>query len=70
MRILANEKVILLLFIAAVLAVGAEVGSIGILSTFLAELRGFEGTAAKLGLVVLLGGDGRGPADHRVPGLS
>jgi FHS family glucose/mannose:H+ symporter-like MFS transporter len=56
MRILANEKVIALLFVAAVLAVGVETGSIGILSTYLAEVRGFETTAAKLGLVVFLGG--------------
>ena len=60
MRILANEKIILLLFVAAVLAVGVEVGSIGILSTFLAEVRGFGTTAAKLGLVVLLAGTAAG----------
>jgi FHS family glucose/mannose:H+ symporter-like MFS transporter len=56
MRILASEKVLLLLYVAAVLAVGVEVGSVGILSTFLAEVRGFGATAAKLGLVVFLGG--------------
>ncbi len=56
MRILASEKVITLLFIVAVLIVGVEMGSIGILSTFLAEVRGFGATAAKLGLVVFLGG--------------
>lgn len=56
MRILASEKIILLLFVAAVLAVGVEVGSIGIFSTFLADVRGFETTAAKLGLVILLSG--------------
>ncbi len=55
-RILANERIILLLFIAAMLAVGVEMGTIGILSTFLAEVRGYEPTAAKLGLVVLLAG--------------
>ena len=35
---------------------GLRLGTIGILSTFLAEARGFEPTAAKLGLVVLLAG--------------
>ena len=40
MRILANEKGILLLFIVAVLVVGVEAGSMGILPTFLAEVRG------------------------------
>ncbi|MCX6029323.1 MAG: MFS transporter [Chloroflexi bacterium] len=56
LRILASEKIVALLFIVAVLIVGVEMGSIGILSTFLAEVRGFGATAAKLGLVVFLGG--------------
>lgn len=33
---------------------GAEAGSIGILTTYLAEVRGFSSGAAKLGLVVFL----------------
>jgi len=56
MRILAKEQGILLLFIVATLVVGVEVGSVGILSTFLAEVHGFEATAAKLGLVAFLAG--------------
>ena len=56
MRILANEKGILLLFIVAVLVVGVEAGSMGILPTFLAEVRGYGDTAAKLGLVAFLAG--------------
>ncbi len=54
--VLVHEPLLALLFVAAVLAVGVEVGTIGILSTFLAETRGFGPTAAKLGLVVLLAG--------------
>jgi MFS family permease len=56
MRILANQRVILLLFIIAVLVVGVETGMTGILTTYLAETRGFGTTAAKLGLVAFLAG--------------
>ncbi len=56
LRVLTSQPILALLFIAGVMAVGVEVGSIGVLSTFLAETRGFEPTAAKLGLVVLLAG--------------
>ncbi len=56
MNVLAHEPILALLFVAAVLAVGAELGTIGILSTFLAEARGYGPIAAKLGLVVLLAG--------------
>lgn len=54
--VLARERILVLLFVATVLIVGAEVGTIGILSTFLAEVRGLATTAAKLGLVVHLVG--------------
>lgn len=56
LRVLGSQPILALLFLAGVMAVGVEVGSIGVLSTFLAETRGFEPTAAKLGLVVLLAG--------------
>ncbi|NJN93258.1 MAG: MFS transporter [Anaerolineales bacterium] len=44
------------LVIATILAVGVEIGSINILTTFLVELRGFAETASKIGLIVLLVG--------------
>ncbi len=56
MRILAKEQGILLLFVVAVLVVGVEVGSVGILSTFLVEVHGFGANAAKFALVVFLAG--------------
>lgn len=56
LRVLTSQPILALLFVAAVMAVGVEVGSIGVLSTFLAETRGFDAAAAKLGLVVLLAG--------------
>jgi fucose permease len=60
LRVLASQRILALLFVAAILAVGVEAGAIGVLSTFLAEVRGFEPAAAKLGLVVLLAGMGAG----------
>jgi predicted MFS family arabinose efflux permease len=56
LRTLGRQRILALLFVAAILAVGVEAGSISMLSTFLVEVRGFEPTAAKLGLVVLLAG--------------
>ena len=56
MRILADQKGILLLFIVAVLVVGVRAGSMGILPTFLAEVHGYGDTAAELGLVAFLAG--------------
>jgi len=54
LRILTNDMVIGLLFLTTSLIVGAEAGSIGIITTYLAEVRGFPPAAAKLGLVVFL----------------
>ncbi|MCU0502672.1 MAG: MFS transporter [Anaerolineae bacterium] len=52
--ILTKDVVIGLLFLTTALIVGAEAGSIGIISTYLAEVRGFPPTLAQLGLVVFL----------------
>ncbi len=52
--ILTKDVVIGLLFFTTALIVGAEAGSIGIISTYLAEVRGFPPTLAQLGLVVFL----------------
>jgi len=54
LRILTKDMVIGLLFLTTSLIVGAEAGSIGIISTYLAEVRGFPPTLAQLGLVVFL----------------
>lgn len=54
LRILTKNKAIALLFCITALIVGAEAGSIGILTTYLAEVRGFSPVATKLGLVVFL----------------
>jgi predicted MFS family arabinose efflux permease len=56
MRVLAGSRLVALLFVATILAVGTELGTVGILSTFLADLRGFSELASKMGLVVFLGG--------------
>jgi MFS family permease len=52
--ILTKDMVIGLLFFTTALIVGAEAGSIGIISTYLAEVRGFPPTLAQLGLVFFL----------------
>ncbi len=53
---LGREKGVVLLFFMALFAVGAELGIIGILTSFLMDLRGFTQVTSKLGLVTLLGG--------------
>jgi fucose permease len=53
---LVRERSLLVLFLATILAVGVEVGSIGILTTFLVELRGFSLVTSKVGLIVFLSG--------------
>jgi fucose permease len=44
------------LFAATILAVGTELGTVGVLSTFLTDLRGFSELASKMALVVFLAG--------------
>jgi predicted MFS family arabinose efflux permease len=56
LSVLTRERVILILFACTVLAVGVETGFIGILTTFLMELRGFTQVTSKIGLLVFLGG--------------
>jgi fucose permease len=51
-RVLARDWTVAVLFALAVLAVGIEVCSIGIMTTFLVELRGFSASQAQLGLIV------------------
>ncbi len=45
-----------LMLLMAVFAVGTELGLIGILTSFLMDLRGFTQTTSKIGLIVHLGG--------------
>jgi predicted MFS family arabinose efflux permease len=56
LKILSRDRLVVFLSIATLLAVGLEVGSIGILTTFLTELRGFTQVTSKIGLVVFLVG--------------
>jgi predicted MFS family arabinose efflux permease len=56
MRVLSSSHLVALLFAATILAVGTELGTVGILSTFLADVRGFSEFASKMGLVVFLAG--------------
>lgn len=54
--LLGRERTLAWLFVAVMLAVGVEAGGIGLLTTFLAELRGFTAATARLGMVVFLVG--------------
>jgi len=53
---LPHKRILILLFAATVLAVGVELGTVGYLTTFLMELRGFSQTTSKIGLVLFLAG--------------
>jgi fucose permease len=55
-RVLSREKLVVALFIATVLVVGVELGTIGILTTYLMEMQGFTQTTSKVGLVTFLSG--------------
>lgn len=54
LQIVSRERILVVLFFATVLVVGVELGSIGILTTFLMEMRGFSQITSKVGLIVLL----------------
>ena len=54
LQILSRERILVALFFATVLVVGVELGSIGILTTFLMEMRGFSQITSKVGLIVFL----------------
>lgn len=55
-RILTRERFVVALFLASILVVGVEAASIGILTTYLMDLRSFTQTASKIGLLVFLVG--------------
>ena len=54
LRILTRDRIIIVLFILALLIIGVEVGTIGILTTYLMELREFTQVTSKVGLIVFL----------------
>jgi len=56
MCILTRDKVVIAFFITTALVVGVEAGTIGILTTYLMDLRDFTQLTSKLGLVVFLVG--------------
>jgi fucose permease len=60
LKILTREKTMAVLFVATALAVGAELSAVGILTTFLMEMRGFTLVTSKIGLIVFLLGMGTG----------
>lgn len=55
-RILSKERLVVALFVATILAVGVELGTTGILTTYLMDLRGFTQTTSKIALIVFLAG--------------
>ena len=55
-RILSRERLVVVLFLATILVVGVELGMVGIVTTFLMELRGFSQVTAKIGLLAFLAG--------------
>ena len=57
---LRRQKIVWLLFFATVCTVGFEMGSVGILTTYLMELRNFNQVTSKLGLIIFLSGVGTG----------
>jgi fucose permease len=56
MRILSRDKLVVVFFIATILVVGIEAGTIGMLTTYLMDLREFTQVTSKIGLVVFLSG--------------
>jgi fucose permease len=54
--VIFRSRLILVLFLAIMLCAGVESAAIGLLSTYLAELRAFAPLAAQLGLIVMYAG--------------
>ena len=57
---LRRQKIVLILFFATICTVGLEMGSLGILTTFLMEYRGFTQVTSKLALILFISGVGSG----------
>jgi MFS family permease len=56
LRILTREPLVVALFFATAMVVGVELGTIGILTTYLMDVRGFTQTTSKIGLVTFFSG--------------
>jgi fucose permease len=56
MAAIARSRLILILFLAIMLSAGVESAAIGLISTYLADLRAFVPLAAQLGLIALYAG--------------
>ena len=54
MKILTRDKLVIVFFIASALVVGIEAGTIGILTTYLMDVRDFTQVTSKLGLLIFL----------------
>jgi len=55
-RLLVRSPIVVVLFMVTILAVGVELGTIGILTTYLMELRQFTQFTSKIGLIVFFAG--------------
>jgi len=56
LRAIASSPLLTRLFIISVVLVGADVGAMGIMTTYLVEVRGFSQFGSKLALVIFLAG--------------
>ncbi len=54
LRVLSRERLVVVLFLATLLVVGVELGTTGIVTTYLMELQGFTQETSKLGLLTFL----------------
>lgn len=56
LRLLTRDKIVVAYFIATALVVGVEAGTIGILTTYLMDMREFTQITSKIGLIIFLSG--------------
>jgi fucose permease len=56
LKILTEERVVVILFICTALVVGVELAFVGVLTSFLMDLRGFSQVTSKVGLIVFISG--------------
>jgi MFS family permease len=56
LRVIKNERLVFALLFAASCIIGVELGTMGIMTTFLMEMRGFSQVTSKLGLVIYFSG--------------
>jgi MFS family permease len=76
LRYLRTQSIMAVFFVLAIFAVGIELGVMGLLTTFLLGLRGYDQVSSKIGLVLFLGGIAAGrvvlgllSGRLRIPGL-